>query len=313
MEMKKIFLICVLGTALSSCSLLQRHNSGDDYEVKDIEPGQVPPAAAAAAATEPEPQNSAMDTEISKLHTKISALETKVEVLNAGLERLQAQKSQPVIQAEMPSQHAMAAPLETAHPAEEASGEAQEGEAEVSAAPIRPAPAPAKTVDTATNAGAERDFRAAMKLFQSGRNLESASQFAMVAKKYPDHLLAAHALYWAGEASARGQQWSIAIENWSELEKKYPHSAYLPEALAGLAKAYESQGDTAKAKKYRSLVAKSFPKSPVAMRVEGNDQPENAAPARGKAQSKAQATDPEDAPVFQSEAPSQDEGKAESQ
>jgi TolA-binding protein len=104
-----------------------------------------------------------------------------------------------------------------------------------------------------------------MELFQSGKNLEAASRFALFAKKYPRHLLASHALYWAGEASARAQQWSIAMENWEELQKAYPRSAYVPEALAGLARAYEKQGNPSKAQMYRSTLMKAFPKSPVAL------------------------------------------------
>lgn len=309
--MKKLIFACVLGAGLCSCSIFQRHNSGDDYEVKDLEPGQIPPSA--SASVEPEPQAPAVDSEISKLNTKISALETKVDVLSASLERVQAQKSQPVIRAEMPPQTNMAAPVEGG-PQADSDAVATETAPHVSAAPIRASslPGSAKSPAKSTDNSAEKDFRAGMKLFQSGRNLEAASQFAMVAKKYPDHLLAAHALYWAGEASSRGQQWSIAMDNWSELEKKYPHSAYVPEALAGLAKAYEMQGDTAKAKKYRALLARAFPKSPVAMRAENNERAADSSP-RGVPVPPSEPVSEEDAPVFTNPSPAAGEPSAETQ
>jgi TolA-binding protein len=117
----------------------------------------------------------------------------------------------------------------------------------------------------------EKEFRGAMELFQSGRHHEAASRFALIAKKNPQHLLASHALYWAGEAGARAQQWSTATENWEELEAKYPRSAYMPEALAGLSRAYEQQGNTGKARAYRETLVRAFPKSPVAMSLKGGE------------------------------------------
>jgi TolA-binding protein len=104
-----------------------------------------------------------------------------------------------------------------------------------------------------------------MDLFQAGQNLEAASQFALLAKKYPRHLLASHSLYWAGEAGARGSQWELAIQNWQELEKTYPRSAYMPEALAGLARAYEKQGNIGRAKSYKQNLLRAYPKAPVSL------------------------------------------------
>jgi TolA-binding protein len=201
-----------------------------------------------------------LESEVSRLNTKVSALETKLDVITANLERSQMQRAQPVIEAQATPQENMAAPVE----------EFPE-ESQVSSAPIRPvplaAPPPAKIFDTKSS-GAEKEFSGAMELFQGGKNLEAASRFALFAKKFPQHLLASHALYWAGESSARAQQWSLALQNWEELETQYPRSAYLPEALAGLAKAHERQGNPAKAKAYRDTLARAFPKSPVALTLQ---------------------------------------------
>lgn len=243
--MKKALSICVLSTLLCSCSLLQRHMEDEEADVAEATEQQTAPP---------------LEEEVAKLHTKISALETKLDVLSAGMERLQLQKSQPMIEAESAPanpQPNLAAPVDVPH----------EAPAMVSAAPMRPRELPTaeKAVSTAATTDAERDFRGAMELFQSGRNTEAASKFAIVAKKHSQHLLASHALYWAGEASARSQQWSSAVENWETLEGKYPRSAYLPEALAGLSRAYEQQGNTGKARAYRDTLVRAFPKSPVAL------------------------------------------------
>jgi TolA-binding protein len=301
--MKRLLLVCALSACLFSCSLLQRHTADDEEEIRDLEPvaeendgplfdanGQEIDARAGKGGK--------ADNEVARLNTKIAALETKVDVLSANLEKVQAQRSQPIIEAERARpQPNMAVPVEAAE-------EAHDQSPQISAAPTRPTapPSPPKSAEPtapaeASASGVEKDFRAGMQLFQNGKHQEAALRFSQVAKKYPSHLLASHALYWAGEANMRGQQTSLATENWLELEKRYPRSAYLPEALAGLAKAFEAQGDSAKAKQYRSLVLRSFPKSPVALRME----PGESAPMRAsKAPSGASyAPEEEQAPIFE--------------
>lgn len=252
--MKNALLVCVLsGLVLSSCAMLRR-------DLEEEPQGSDQEETAASANT-----SEAYESEISRLNTKVSALETKLDVLTTNLERIQMQRSQPVIEAESSPQPNMAAPVTEETEEEEPT--------QVSAAPVRPVTLPAGikgSTAPVSNSGAESQFRSAMQLFQSGKNLEASSQFASIARKYPQHLLASHSLYWAGEASARAQQWSVAIENWQELEKKYPRSAYMPEALAGLARAYETQGNIIKAKSYRDTVQRAFPKSPVILTLQSS-------------------------------------------
>jgi|GEM_PF-4557507 len=305
--MKKFLMIGALSASLFSCSLLQRHIGEDETEVKETESAENADTplfdANGQEIGSSSSENSSSggsaashESEVARLNTKIAALETKVEVLNASLERAQAMKSQPIIEAESRPQANMAAPVEMAE-------DIQEQSPHISAAPAKPLPVVIKSLDPAAPgaSGAEKEFRSSMQLFQNSRYLEASSRFALVAKKYPNHLLAGHALYWAGEASSRGGQQGTAADNWLELERHYPRSAYLPEALAGLAKAYESQGDSAKAKKYRSLVLNSFPKSPVALRMapeQSQVRPLRA--SRNATHSPAPAADEEQAPLFES-------------
>jgi TolA-binding protein len=283
--MKKLFLVCMLSTCLFSCSLLERRGGGAPEEENEAQapkseaiennedatsgPLFTPGGQEVAAAKD---SGGANETEVSRLNTKVAALETKLDVMAASMERIQAQKSQPVIQAEpaRPQAH-LAAPVN------ENSEISDEAPMQVSAAPSKPtrfpiitktiSDSPAKSVSATA---AEKEFKAAMTLFQNGQNLDAASRFALMAKKFPHHMLASHSLYWAGEAAARAQQWPLAMENWSELEKRYPRSAYMPEALSGLARAYNATGDAAKAKYYRTVLVRAFPKSPVAMKSEGS-------------------------------------------
>lgn len=280
--MKKLLLVCALSSCLFSCSLLQRRGGGPDEETESAsapanegdgdsagplftpEGKEVSPGQTTAANNE---------SEVSRLNTKVAALETKLDVLSANLERVQAQKSQPVIEAEpaKPQAH-LAAPVD------DGSQVRDESPSQVSAAPAQPTRFPTTPKnfesDTPVKSGsataAEKEFKAAMTLFQNGQNLDASSRFALMAKKFPHHMLASHALYWAGEAAARAQQWSLSVDNWSELEKRYPRSAYMPEALGGLARAYDATGDATKAKYYRTVLLRAFPKSPVAMKSDSS-------------------------------------------
>lgn len=298
--MKKT-LLCWVFTALllSSCSLLERSpEPAEDPSAPPFEPSEN----IETADTQIDPTGSmkstpGLESEVSRLNTKISALETKLDVLSASMERNQLQRGQPVIEAQSAPEPNMAAPVE----------EEESAAPQVSAAPVRATalPVSVKHSDGATG-GSEKEFRAAMELFQSGKNLESASRFALYAKKYPRHLLASHALYWAGEASARAQQWSLALENWEELERAYPRSAYLPEALAGLSRVYEKQGDPMKAKAYRDTLVRAFPKSPVVLSLRGSS--EAAAPASPRAASHAPVS--EEIPAYEEEN-SREEGTSE--
>jgi TolA-binding protein len=271
----KLLLILTFVSALilPSCSLFQRDmeeleamESGeppfDPRESKESLEGHLNPEIPDSTTV----ASSGADAEISRLQTKISALETKVDVLTANLEKIQLQKAQPIIEASTNPEPNLAAPVATESQFQ------NEDNAMVSSAPTRPAMAASTqlpdAVKTVNSTGAERDFRAAMDLFQSGKNMEASMRFSMVAKKFSRHLLAGHALYWAGESAARAKQWSVALENWDALEKNYPRSTYLPDALAGLAKAYEAQGDAAQAKTYRETLKRSFPNSPVVLSLQ---------------------------------------------
>lgn len=247
--MKNKLLIGILALTICSCSLLQRHDEEETAATTATEEGT-------AEAKAPPP----LESEVARLNTKISALETKIDVLSSNMERMEMKKSQPVIEAEAPApQPTMAAPVDM--------GESEMSTTQVSAAPVRPKELPAmtKSVSVKGTLEIEREFKLNMIAFQNGKNMEASRGFSQLAKKHPQHLLASHALYWAGESAARDQQWSVALDNWSELEKSYPRSAYIPEALAGMSRGYEKQGNISKAMSYRENLMRAFPKSPVAM------------------------------------------------
>ena len=93
------------------------------------------------------------------------------------------------------------------------------------------------------------------------------------------------------------QQWSLAMENWEELEKLYPRSAYMPETLAGLARANENQGNPGKAKSYRDALLRGFPKSPTALSLQVSRGA--GAPAAVRSHSPAPSAAEEEIPAFE--------------
>jgi TolA-binding protein len=278
---------------LNACSLLERREENVPQE-------EASPKAVAA-----------YENEISRLNTKIEALETKMEVLTNSLEKQQMRASQPRIQAEtMPvTQVSEAADLSHVESREEPVI-VREVAPSTASAVSKPRSMPsAKKSDTALNSATEKEFRAAMELFQTGRNLEAAAAFNNVARKYPAHALASHALYWSGESFARNQQWSSAADAWQSVEKNYPHSAYLPEALAGLARAYDAQGNSMQGQAYRTMIMKSFPNAPVALNLathqtEVKEEMAPAAASHDTVSTNSVATEPGD---FEAAEPSSDE------
>ncbi len=274
-------LVCVL--ALNGCSLFKR--SFGEPEGEEVAP---PPTAAGVAGEEAMALTSGnnLEVEVAKLNAKIEALETKIEVIQHSVEKSAIKAAQPEIKAE----------------------------------PLREEPAPslASTVNeddgVKSNAGAvespklrqqhghgrkaEMEFQSAMETFQKGSWTEAAAKFSRVARENQGHLLAAHSLYWAGEASARAKQWSTAAEKWQELEQTYPTSTYMPEALAGLSRAFDQQGNTQKANAYRTTLMRAFPSAPVALHAVAEDQTEAQQPPKKSSKSLA-VEDPEEpeAPV----------------
>ncbi|NUM87778.1 MAG: hypothetical protein HUU37_01105 [Bdellovibrionales bacterium] len=239
----KFAIALALVTTLHGCSLFQRSFGEEEAPPPATASG---PAGEEAMAT---PAGTDMEAEVAKLNAKLEALETKLEVMQHSVERNTIRAAQPEIKAE---------PLENPTLASSVGGD-EEGVKHTASAvesPRRVSPGGRR---------AEADFQAAMTSFQKGAYSESAAKFAAVARENHGHLLAAHALYWAGEASARARQWSTAADYWQELERTYPTSTYMPEALAGLSRAHEQQGNIQKANSYRTTLLRAFPNAPVAL------------------------------------------------
>lgn len=243
--------ILMLSLALVGCSSFERapdEQTGPPFPPSEVDPlpgsefGENEEQATAAAENLTAAGPKDAETESAQLQAKIQALETKVSALTSQLETERARKSQPEIHADdsSPSSENLNTP-----PPAESSAAANES-----------------TIESGSG-NAEADFRAAMRLFMAGSYRDSANRFFSVSKSYPQHILASHSLYWAGESGARARNWKIAISHWSNLTERFPRSIYVSEALAGLANAHMAQTDLDESKRYRELLIKAFPDAPA--------------------------------------------------
>lgn len=235
--MKNLCFLIAASFSLSACSLMER----------SVEEPASPTSAAEHGEGEVSLQKTDyLEKELSRLNAKVEALDTKVEVLTTNFEKQQLHGTQPTVSNE---------PIPQA-PTNAALGE-----------PVH-ATVIGSTAGAASLNSAEAEFRTAMELFQSGKNLEAGVAFSGFAQRNSAHHLAPHALYWAGEANARAEQWRLAVANWEELQRKYPQSAYMPEALAGLVRAYGALGNSQQATDSKAVLLASFPQAPAALSLQ---------------------------------------------
>lgn len=205
-------------------------------------------------------RNRRAEQELAQVNSKVEALETKIEVLREELRQMQVRGSQPQIQASRPMEieesNDPPADVETSLPTS-----ALDRTNISSAATVKP-----NVIRNNQNSTeVEQKFESAMQQLQKGEHRESANSFFALAKEHPEHILASHALFWAGEAGARSQNWKISILHWTKIEREYPKSNYIPEVLAGLSRAYDATGNKSLARKYKETLVQAFPDAPATL------------------------------------------------
>lgn len=253
--MKRFLSIAIGSYLLAGCSVFERTPEETN------EPPFPPSSVSEDTGTAPAAEN-VMENEIARLNTKIEALETKLAALSDNVSTQKAAADQPRLRAESPL-------------SEDAPIDAASQDVDPESLPTK-LPHNAKSALATEVAGAdmsnsmqgsgnvEKDFQAAMKTLNAGNYKEAANRFFAISKNYPQHPLASHALYWAGESAARARNWKIAITHWSNLETNHPRSIYVAEALAGLANAHANAANAEQAKHYRDILIRAFPDSPAA-------------------------------------------------
>jgi TolA-binding protein len=229
-----------------------------------------------------------MENEIARLNTKVEALETKLASLDSRASEEAVRSAQPKLSA--------VASSDDPHANESLSND-QDPEAMESgnvssrlATKLPPVTKMAAESSSSLIAGeemdssptisgsVEKDFQASMRFFENGNYKEAANRFFAVSKEYKNHILASHALYWAGESAAKAKNWKIAISHFSNLETNYPRSVYMADALAGLANAYSASANPTKARHYQQVTTSAFPEVAATMEFSSTSKLSSAQP-----------------------------------
>ena len=92
----------------------------------------------------------------------------------------------------------------------------------------------------------------------------SIAEFDQYLSIYPQGRFVANAYYWKGQAYLYLNRYSEAVESYEVIGNQYQDSAKLPDALYGLALAYEGMGNFSEARRLLSDIKRRFPNTGVA-------------------------------------------------
>ncbi len=92
----------------------------------------------------------------------------------------------------------------------------------------------------------------------------SIAEFDQYLSIYPQGRFVANAYYWKGQAYLYLNQYDKAVESYELIVNQQQESSKLPDALYGLALAYEGMGNIAQARRLLSDIKRRFPNTGVA-------------------------------------------------
>ena len=92
----------------------------------------------------------------------------------------------------------------------------------------------------------------------------SIAEFDQYLSIYPQGRFVANAHYWKGQAYLYLNRYSEAVESYEVIGNQHQDSAKLPDALYGLALAYEGMGNFSEARRLLSDIRRRFPNTGVA-------------------------------------------------
>jgi tol-pal system protein YbgF len=92
----------------------------------------------------------------------------------------------------------------------------------------------------------------------------SIAEFDQYLSIYPEGRFVANAHYWKGQAYLYLNRYDEAVDSYEVIGNQHQDSAKLPDALYGLALAYEGMGNISEAKRLLSDIRRRFPNTGVA-------------------------------------------------
>ena len=124
---------------------------------------------------------------------------------------------------------------------------------------------PENTSNTAVDADAvsvekpEQVYRKAMAFIKQKQFAEALQQLDKFAKGFPEHKLAANALYWSGEVQLTEKNYDVAILQFTAVVEQHAGHNKVADSHYKLAVAYDRKGDSEQAKKILQQVIKQYP------------------------------------------------------
>lgn len=110
-------------------------------------------------------------------------------------------------------------------------------------------------------AHASAHYKEAYGLFEAGNFQKAASFFQSFLDRYPNHELAANALYWLAETAYSESRFNRALIEFRRIEQEYPKSNKVPDAILKVGRCLEKLGQIDEAFAAYDRVIKEYPES----------------------------------------------------
>ncbi|MEW6057521.1 MAG: tetratricopeptide repeat protein [Bdellovibrionota bacterium] len=170
---------------------------------------------------------------IEELDARLSALTDKVDANRLAVDNITGNK-----------------PLQT-----QAVGSAKGSEKD--AEELAPSAADFSTLDPATT-----DFTKAMNLFKSGKYADSELAFNHFTERFPEHILAGSAQFYAGEAYFMMGEYKLAINEYGKVLSSFSTSPRVASAMVRLSHCYGASGNKEEAARTMTLAQELYQGNP---------------------------------------------------
>jgi tol-pal system protein YbgF len=101
-------------------------------------------------------------------------------------------------------------------------------------------------------------YASAMALIKKKDFSSALIKLDLLARTYPEHKLAANALYWSGEVQLAEGNYALAIKQFTQVTERHPEHGKAADSHYKLAVAYDRSGDAEKAKQILNTVIKTY-------------------------------------------------------
>ncbi len=112
--------------------------------------------------------------------------------------------------------------------------------------------------------GPIQEYRAAYRLYLTGRYVQAAKAFSTFASRHPHHDYADNAVFWKGQSLYKLKRYRKAAASFRRVLKRYPSGNKAPDSLLKLGLSLKAMGSLADAKRVLTQVVDIYPNTRVA-------------------------------------------------